>query len=199
MRPAIENSPAECANCGAAIPRRARACPECGADERTGWRENDATRYDGLDLGSVGFAWLAAAGGLGAIVGSLYWGRRERGAGERVRAFAGSTLLLGAGWAMAGLPWAPAAFGGMAIAGFGIPGASVVLYAALQARVRTEHLGRTFAVVETATYVGGPLGFAVSPLLVDRVDPGLVVMASGLGIAVSGLIAAVWMKGLDRG
>lgn len=153
----------------------------------------------GLDLGSVGFAWLAAAGGLGAIVGSLYWGRRERGAGERVRAFAGSTLLLGAGWAMAGLPWAPAAFGGMAIAGFGIPGASVVLYAALQARVRTEHLGRTFAVVETATYVGGPLGFAVSPLLVDRVDPGLVVMASGLGIAVSGLIAAVWMKGLDRG
>ena len=158
-----------------------------------------AASPDGLDLGSVGFAWLAAAGGLGAIVGSLYWGRRERGAGERVRAFAGSTLLLGAGWAMAGLPWAPAAFGGMAIAGFGIPGASVVLYAALQARVRTEHLGRTFAVVETATYVGGPLGFAVSPLLVDRVDPGLVVMASGLGIAVSGLIAAVWMKGLDRG
>jgi predicted RNA-binding Zn-ribbon protein involved in translation (DUF1610 family) len=42
--------PDECANCGAAIPRNARACPECGADERTGWRDNDATRYDGLDL-----------------------------------------------------------------------------------------------------------------------------------------------------
>ena len=40
--------PAECANCGAAIPRNAKACPECGADERTGWRETSV--YDDLDL-----------------------------------------------------------------------------------------------------------------------------------------------------
>lgn len=40
--------PAECANCGTDIPRNARACPECGADERTGWRESSI--YDGLDL-----------------------------------------------------------------------------------------------------------------------------------------------------
>ncbi|MEN9662752.1 MAG: hypothetical protein RL324_1701 [Verrucomicrobiota bacterium] len=40
--------PEECANCGAAIPRKARACPGCGADERTGWREDSI--YDGLDL-----------------------------------------------------------------------------------------------------------------------------------------------------
>ena len=40
--------PAECANCGTALPARARACPECGADERTGWRE--ASVYDGLEL-----------------------------------------------------------------------------------------------------------------------------------------------------
>lgn len=40
--------PDECANCGATIPRNARACPECGADERTGWRE--ASIYDGMDL-----------------------------------------------------------------------------------------------------------------------------------------------------
>jgi predicted nucleic acid-binding Zn ribbon protein len=45
-----EETPAECANCGAAIPRGARACPECGADERTGWRETEASRYDGLEL-----------------------------------------------------------------------------------------------------------------------------------------------------
>lgn len=50
-----ERPPAECANCGATIPRHARACPECGADERTGWRENDATRYDGLDLPDSAF------------------------------------------------------------------------------------------------------------------------------------------------
>ena len=47
--------PDECANCGAKIPRRAPACPECGADERTGWREDDSTRYDGLDLPEAAF------------------------------------------------------------------------------------------------------------------------------------------------
>jgi len=41
-------APEECAICGAPIPRRAKACPECGADERTGWRGQSA--YDGLDL-----------------------------------------------------------------------------------------------------------------------------------------------------
>ncbi len=41
-------APDECAQCGARIPRGARACPECGADERTGWRE--ASPYDGLEL-----------------------------------------------------------------------------------------------------------------------------------------------------
>ena len=40
--------PVECAQCGASIPRRAAACPECGADEHTGWRE--ASLYDGLEL-----------------------------------------------------------------------------------------------------------------------------------------------------
>lgn len=41
-------APETCANCGAAIPKKARACPECGADERTGWAEQSI--YDGLDL-----------------------------------------------------------------------------------------------------------------------------------------------------
>ncbi len=40
--------PPECAQCGAAIPPGAHACPACGADERTGWREPSV--YDGLDL-----------------------------------------------------------------------------------------------------------------------------------------------------
>jgi len=41
-------APRECANCGAALSPRAKSCPECGADERTGWREQSI--YDGLDL-----------------------------------------------------------------------------------------------------------------------------------------------------
>ena len=31
--------PENCPNCGAAVPRRAKCCPEYGADETTGWSE----------------------------------------------------------------------------------------------------------------------------------------------------------------
>jgi hypothetical protein len=42
-------SPEICPACGAEVPPRARACPECGADEKTGWNEEE-TQADGLDL-----------------------------------------------------------------------------------------------------------------------------------------------------
>ncbi|HVS53404.1 MAG TPA: zinc-ribbon domain-containing protein [Opitutaceae bacterium] len=53
--------PAECANCGAPIPRGAKACPECGADEHTGWRETGAPDYAALDLPEEIFADEAAS------------------------------------------------------------------------------------------------------------------------------------------
>ena len=46
-------APRECANCGTEIPPGAKACPECGADERTGWRETSV--YDGMDLPDSAF------------------------------------------------------------------------------------------------------------------------------------------------
>ena len=45
--------PEICPNCGAEVPHKARACPECGADEKTGWSE--AARTDGLDLPDENF------------------------------------------------------------------------------------------------------------------------------------------------
>ena len=42
-------TPAICPICGEDVPRGALACPECGADENSGWRENAET-YDGVDL-----------------------------------------------------------------------------------------------------------------------------------------------------
>ena len=41
-------APEICPNCGAEVPRKARACPECGADEATGWSEKAGA--SGLDL-----------------------------------------------------------------------------------------------------------------------------------------------------
>ena len=46
--------PEICPICGEAVPRKAKACPGCGADEKTGWDE-DETRYDGLDLPDESF------------------------------------------------------------------------------------------------------------------------------------------------
>jgi predicted nucleic acid-binding Zn ribbon protein len=38
--------PEYCPNCGAEVPPKAKACPECGSDETTGWSE----RADGQRL-----------------------------------------------------------------------------------------------------------------------------------------------------
>ena len=37
-----------CPNCGAEVPAKAKVCPECGSDEKTGWSEN--TIYDGTGI-----------------------------------------------------------------------------------------------------------------------------------------------------
>ncbi len=42
-------APEVCPVCGEDIPRDALACPECGADYNSGWREGPDT-YDAVDL-----------------------------------------------------------------------------------------------------------------------------------------------------
>lgn len=41
-------APEICPNCGAEVPPKARACPECGADEQTGWSERAAAQRLGI-------------------------------------------------------------------------------------------------------------------------------------------------------
>lgn len=41
-------APETCPNCGADVPRNAKACPECGSDESTGWSDDAHTQS--LDL-----------------------------------------------------------------------------------------------------------------------------------------------------
>lgn len=47
-------TPEICPVCGEDVPRGALACPECGADHKSGWRA-DAEVYDGVDLGDDEF------------------------------------------------------------------------------------------------------------------------------------------------
>lgn len=41
-------TPETCPVCGADLPRKAKACPECGSDESTGWSERATTQSLGL-------------------------------------------------------------------------------------------------------------------------------------------------------
>ncbi len=43
-----QRPPSSCPVCGEEVPRNARACPECGACDKSGWSADTAT--DGLDL-----------------------------------------------------------------------------------------------------------------------------------------------------
>jgi uncharacterized membrane protein YvbJ len=83
-----------CPNCGAEVPPKAKACPECGSDEQTGWSEQ--ANYDNLDLPDESFDydkfienefggkkpiprdihwfwWLVGVLVLGALIGLLVW------------------------------------------------------------------------------------------------------------------------------
>ncbi|MDQ6626254.1 MAG: hypothetical protein M3Y69_09000 [Verrucomicrobiota bacterium] len=47
-------TPEICPVCGDDVPRRALACRNCGADHKSGWRD-DADTYDGVDLADDDF------------------------------------------------------------------------------------------------------------------------------------------------
>jgi uncharacterized membrane protein YvbJ len=46
-------APEECPNCGAEVPPNAKACPECGSDESTGW--SDSAHADHLGIPDENF------------------------------------------------------------------------------------------------------------------------------------------------
>ena len=68
--------PEICPNCGAEVPPNARACPECGADEKTGWSEEAGT--EGLDLPEENFNYeefvkREFGGGKSPVPRGIHW------------------------------------------------------------------------------------------------------------------------------
>ncbi|MDZ4787587.1 MAG: hypothetical protein SH807_01470 [Blastochloris sp.] len=47
--------PGECPSCGEFVPEGYKACPYCGADHLSGWKEEETTNSDGLDLPDESF------------------------------------------------------------------------------------------------------------------------------------------------
>ena len=88
-------TPEYCPNCGAPVPRGAKACPECGSDEKTGWSEY--AHVGGLNLPDEEFD-------------HEEFTRREFGAGEiRPRGISWfwwiAALLLASFFLWGGLKW----------------------------------------------------------------------------------------------
>ena len=48
-KPSNLQAPDVCPVCGEDVPRASLACPECGADHNSGWRQ-DADTYDAVDV-----------------------------------------------------------------------------------------------------------------------------------------------------
>jgi len=65
-----------CPVCGEDVPRSALACPECGADHSSGWRE-DAEAYDAVDLPDEDFNYEAFInqefGSRGPAIKGVWW------------------------------------------------------------------------------------------------------------------------------
>ena len=66
----------ECPHCGAEVPAKALACPECGSDEQTGWSDVAAT--EGLDLPEENFDYQDFVerefGGKSPVPRGIHWG-----------------------------------------------------------------------------------------------------------------------------
>jgi uncharacterized membrane protein YvbJ len=68
-------TPEICPNCGADVPRGAKACPECGSDDQTGWSEETDT--GALDLPEEKFDYddfvKREFGGKQAVPRGIHW------------------------------------------------------------------------------------------------------------------------------
>jgi len=72
----LPRPPEICPNCGAAVPPKAKACPDCGSDEQTGWSEAAAAADLGLPDESFDYAKLVEEefGGRPARSRGVAWG-----------------------------------------------------------------------------------------------------------------------------
>jgi uncharacterized membrane protein YvbJ len=70
-------TPEVCPNCGSEVPEGSRACPECGADETTGWSQGAYCERLGISDPDEAFDY-------GDFVKNEFGAHRQRGYGRRL-------------------------------------------------------------------------------------------------------------------
>jgi len=152
----------------------------------------------GLDLGAAGYGWLTSAGGVGALFGAAWWGRKDTPVGRRAPTLGICYVIWGLGFAVCGSDIAVAGLVGIALAGFGISGEDVVWYSSLQRATPRELLGRTLAFADLASLSTKPASYALAALCVGVFNAGHVVVVGGIATAIVGVVVlAGALRSLD--
>lgn len=157
-----------------------------------------AVSFDLIELGSSGVGWLAAAMGIGGIVGSMYavtlTGRRRLG-----KPFAFALVLWGFPIAVIGLlPHTVAAVTALLVIGVGNAILDVAGFTLIQRLGVDRALGRVFGVLYTFGIAMGGLGSLAAPALISWLGLRPVLVVVGLILPVLALVLLPRFRSIDQ-
>jgi hypothetical protein len=154
--------------------------------------------FDLIDLDSSGVGWLAAAMGIGGIVGAMYavtlTGHRRLG-----KPFALALVLWGFPIAVIGLlPYTVVAVAAMLVVGLGNAVLDVSGFTLIQRLGMDRTLGRVFGVLYTFGIAMGGLGSLAAPPLISWLGLRPVLVMVGLILPVLALVLLPRFRSIDE-
>jgi MFS family permease len=157
-----------------------------------------AVSFDLIDLGSSGVGWLAAAMGVGGIVGAMYsvtlTGRRRLG-----KPFALALVLWGFPIAVIGLlPHTVVAVAGLVVIGLGNAVLDVAGFTLIQRLGVDRALGRVFGVLYTFGIAMGGLGSLAAPALISWLGLRTVLVIVGLILPALAVVLLPRFTSIDQ-
>ena len=156
-----------------------------------------AVSFDLIDLGSSGVGWLAAAMGVGGVVGAMYavtlTGRRRLG-----KPFALALVLWGFPIAVIGLlPHTAVAVAALLVIGLGNALLDVAGFTLIQRLGVDRALGRVFGVLYTFGIAMGGLGSLAAPALISWLGLRSVLVVVGLILPVLAAVLLPRFRSID--
>ena len=153
--------------------------------------------FDLIDLGSSGVGWLAAAMGIGGIVGAIY-AVTLTGQRRLARPFTLALVLWGSPIAVIGLlPNKAVAFVALLTVGFGNAILDVAGFTLIQRLGVDRTLGRVFGVLYTFGIAMGGLGSLAAPSLISSFGLRTVLIAVGLMLPVLAAVLLPRFRSID--